>query len=183
MFYDGEWRIDAHEGSADERDEDHGQPRRHLGEAPEDVGERESEAVLLNLTVEWVPVALIRGNLLVLAVDEQLLERLGGGGSAVQGQETSGGGGSRLVGQRLGDLEVVERRRADRPRVAEELLLIAVDDGELGRVGLGGQEGKRCLWSCQFSTRSWPCSETCGHVRSKPGSCFRTVQSTSRCRR
>lgn len=92
-----------------------------------------------------MPVALVRGSLLVLSVHEELLKGLGGSGSAVQGQETNGGRGSRLVGQGLGNLEVVERRRTDGPRVAEKLLLIAVDDGELGRVGLSGQERKRSL--------------------------------------
>ena len=88
-------------------------------------------------------------NLLNLIVDDKLLDGLGGGGGAVQWQVAGGGYGRRLVSQGLGDLEVVQRRRADRPRVAEDALGFAVKVRELGRVGHGGNEGKRCLGQCQ----------------------------------
>lgn len=85
-----------------------------------------------------MPVAFVRSNLLVLSIHEQLLEGLGSGRGAVQWQEANGGSRGGLVSQRLGNLEVIEGWRADRPRVAEKLLLITVDDGKVGRVWLGG---------------------------------------------
>ena len=134
-----------HEGPAHERDNNHRQPGWHLGESPEEVSERDSQAVLLKGSIERVPVALVRRSLLVLVVDEEGLEGLGRGRSAVQGKEADGSSRSGLVGQGLGDLEVVQRRRADGPRVAEDLFLVAIDHGELGRVWLGSQKREGVL--------------------------------------
>jgi hypothetical protein len=77
---------------------------------------------------------LVRGNLLDPIVDNQRLVSLPSGAGAVQGVVADSGDRRRLIGQRLGDLEVVERRRANRPRVAEDVLLLAIKVGELGRV-------------------------------------------------
>lgn len=138
-------RAYLHDGPAEEGDDDHGEPRGHLGEAPQNVGDRDGELVLGEEAVEWVPVALIRGGLLVLAVNDKLLEGLGGGGGAVQGDIADSGRGSRLVGKGLGDLEVVQRWRADRPRVAKDGFLVAVDGSKLGGVRLGGEDGQGSL--------------------------------------
>jgi hypothetical protein len=89
--------------------------------------------------------ALIRLNLLDLVVDDKVLERLDGGGGLVQWLVANGGDGRRLVRHRLGDLEVVQRRCADGPRVAEDVFSFAVEVGELGRIWLCGEDGKRCL--------------------------------------
>jgi hypothetical protein len=89
--------------------------------------------------------ALIRLNLLDLVVDDKLLERLGGSGGLVQRPVANGGDGRRLVSHGLGDLEVVQRRRADGPRVAEDVLRFAVEVGELGRIWPCGEDGQRCL--------------------------------------
>jgi hypothetical protein len=89
--------------------------------------------------------SLVGCDLLNLVVDNQVLERLGGGAGAVQGLVPDGWDGRRLVSEGLGDGEVVQRRRADRPRVAENVLRLAVKVGKLGRIRLGCQYGKRCL--------------------------------------
>jgi hypothetical protein len=136
---------DSHERPAKEGDDNHGHPRRHLGEAPCNVSVRNGQVVLLERTVEGVEDALIRLNLLDLVVDDKVLERLDGGGGLVQRLVANGGDGRRLVRHRLGDLEVVQRRRADGPRVAEDVLSFAVEVGELGRIWLCGEEGKRRL--------------------------------------
>ena len=99
-------------------------------------------------------MANVRLNLLNLVVDDELFDRLGGGRSAVQWQVARSGYGRRLVSQGLGNLEVVQRRRADRPRVAEDTLGFAVKVRELGRVRHGGNEGKRCLGQGQRSALS-----------------------------
>lgn len=95
--------------------------------------------------------ALVRGGLLVFAVHEQLLEGLGSCGSAVQGQEADRRRGGGLVGERLGNLEVVQRWRANRPRAAENLLVVTVDDGEFGRVGFRGKYRDGGLSWCQYA--------------------------------
>jgi hypothetical protein len=84
-----------------------------------------------------VEKALVRHDLGDLVVDNQRLVGLRRGGGAVQGLIADGGDRRRLVSQRLGDREVVQRRRADRPRVAENVLALTVQVGELGRIRLG----------------------------------------------
>lgn len=132
--------CNLHEGPAEERDKDHGQPRGHLREAPCRVSERNGKTVLLEQAVEGVEKTLVRRNGIDLVVDDELLERLGGGRGAVQGLVAELGDGRRLVGQRLGDAELDQGGRADGPRVAEDVLLLAVDEAELGRRGLRGDE-------------------------------------------
>ena len=153
-----------HEGPAKERDQDHRQPGRHLRESPGSVSERNSKAVLLKRAVEGVEDTLIRRNLVNLVVDNKLLERLGGGRGAVQGLVAELGNGRRLVSQRLGDAELDQRRCADRPRVAEDVLPLAVDEAKLGRRGLGGDDRDGCL---QLSTRR-PTEGFCEYIRSTP---------------
>ena len=136
---------DLHERPADERDENHGQPGRHLGEGPENIGNRDRHAILLERSVERMEDTLIRRGVLKLVVDHEGLDGLGRSGGAVQGNVAGSRGRGRLVGQRLRDGEVVERWRTDGPRVAENGLRVAVHDGELGSVGLSGQEGKGSL--------------------------------------
>jgi hypothetical protein len=126
-------RAFLHECPAEERDKDHRQPRRHLGEAPGSVSERNGQAILLQQAVEGVEDTLVRRNGIELVVDNELLEGLGGGGGAVQRLVAELRDGRRLVGQRLGNAELEQRGRANRPRVAEDVLLFAVDKGELGR--------------------------------------------------
>lgn len=95
--------------------------------------------------------ALVGSDLLDLVVDNQLLQCLRGSAGAVQGLISHNRDRRRLISQRLGDGEVVDRRRADGPRVAENVLLLAIEVGKLGRVRLGRQDGKRCLISCQYT--------------------------------
>lgn len=121
-----------HEGPAEEGDEDHGQPGGHLGEGPGDVSVRNGEAVLLQDTVEGVEGTLVRGNLVNFVLKYQLLEGLGGGRGAVQGLVAVLGNGRGLVSQRLGEVELDQRRRAETPRVAEDVLLLAVEEAKLG---------------------------------------------------
>jgi hypothetical protein len=135
----------SHKRPADERDQDHRQPGRHLGKSPEDPRDRDSQVVLLKRSVEGVEDALVRRRVLELTVNNELLDGLGGGRCAVQGEEARSGGRSGLVGQRLGDGKVVDGWRADGPRVAENWFIIAVENGELGSVGLRGKEGKGSL--------------------------------------
>ena len=134
-----------HEGPAEERDEDHGQPGRHLGESPGNVGVGDGEAVLLESAVEGVEDTLIREDLVKLVVKDKLLECLGGGGGAVQLLEADLRDGRRLVGQRLGNAQLDQRWRANRPRVAEDVLPLAIDEAKLGRRGHSGDDGGGCL--------------------------------------
>jgi hypothetical protein len=137
--------LSLHEGPAEEGDEDHGQPGGHLGEGPGDVSVRDGEAILLQGTVEGVEGTLVRGNLVNTVLKDELLEGLGGGRGAVQGLVAVLGNGRGLVSQRLGDVELDQRRRADAPRVAEDVLLLAVEVAKLGRRGRGGKDSGRCL--------------------------------------
>ena len=138
--------IDLHEGPAEERNQDHWQPRGHLGEAPGHVAVRNSQSKLLELTVEGVEETLVRRDIRNLVVDNQSLVGLGGSASAVQGLVADDWDGRRLVCQRLGDREQVQRWCADRPRVAENVLLLTVKVRKLGRVRLCSHDGKRCLF-------------------------------------
>lgn len=96
----------SHEGPAEERDEDHRQPRRHLGEAPGNVTKGNSQAILLHQTVKGVEETLIGRDLINLIVDDKLLEGLSGGRGAVQRLVAELGNGRRLISQRLGDAEL-----------------------------------------------------------------------------
>lgn len=104
-----------HEGPAEERDKDHRQPRGHLGEAPGNVCEWDGKVVLLEQTIEGVERTLVRGDLVNLVVNNKLLEGLGGSRGAVQGLVAVLRNRRRLVGQRLGNAELDQRWRADRP--------------------------------------------------------------------
>lgn len=86
--------------------------------------------------------SLVRFYLLNLIVDNKGLERLGGGGGTVQGLVADDWDGRRLVRQRLGDRERVQRRGSDAPRVAKDVFSLAVKVRELGRVGLGSEDGE-----------------------------------------
>lgn len=110
--------VALHESPAEERDKNHGQPGRHLRKSPGSVSEGNGKAVLLKQAVEGVERALIRSNIVDLVVDNKLLEGLGGGRGSVQGLVAELRYGRRLVGQRLGDGELDQRRRAKGPRVA-----------------------------------------------------------------
>lgn len=134
-----------HERSAKERDGNHRHPRGHLRQSPADVTKGNSQLVLLQQAIERVENTLIRLNLLNLVVYNKLLDRLGRSRRAVKRHVADCGDGRRLVGQRLGDLEVVERRGANRPRVAEDALNLAVDEAELWRIGGGSEDGQRCV--------------------------------------
>lgn len=139
--------VVLHEGPAEERDEDHGQPRGHLGEGPCNVSVRNGEAVLLKGTVEGVEGTLVRCDLVNLVLQDKLLEGLGRGRGAVQGLVAVLGNRRRLVSQRLGNVELDQRRCADAPRVAEDVLLLAVDVAKLGRRGRRGNDSGRRLVS------------------------------------
>lgn len=133
----------AHERPADKRDDDHGEPRRHLGETIGEVAVGNSEVILLHGAIERVEVAPVRLNLSNFIIDNELLDRFRGSGSAVQCLVASDRDRRRLVGEWLRDLEEVQRRRVNGPRVAQNTLGFAVQVRELGRVGHGSDEGSR----------------------------------------
>jgi hypothetical protein len=89
---------------------------------------------------------LVRKNVVNLVINDKLLECLGGGRGAVQLLEANLRNGCRLVGQRLGNAKLDQRWRANRPRVAEDVLPLAIDEAKLGRRGLSGDDGDGCLW-------------------------------------
>jgi hypothetical protein len=134
-----------HKRPAKERDRNHRQPRGHLSEAPGNVGIRDSQTELLKFAVERVEDALVGRDFLNLVADNEVLEGLRRGAGAVQGLVADGRNRRRLVREGLGNGEVVERRRADRPRVAEDALHLTVEVGKLGRIRLGRQNGERGL--------------------------------------
>lgn len=107
--------VYLHERSGQEGDDNHRHPRGHLGESPCNICVGKSQVVLLERTVEGMEDSLVWLNLLNLVVDDELLDGLGGGRRAVQGLVADSGNWRRLVGKRLGDLEVVDRGRADGP--------------------------------------------------------------------
>ena len=129
-----------HESPAEERDKNHRQPGGHLRESPSSIAKRNSKTVLLEETVEGVEDALVRRNGVNLFVNNKFLERLGGSRGAVQGLVAELRDGCRLISQWLGDAELDQRRCADRPRVAENVLLFAIDKAKLGRGGLRGND-------------------------------------------
>ena len=90
---------------------------------------------------------LIRLNFLNLIIDNKRFESLECGRRAVQRLITNGWNGGRLVSQRLRDLKVVERGRANGPSVAEDGFSLAIQVGELGRIRLRGEQRERCLAS------------------------------------
>jgi len=92
-----------------------------------------------------VPGALIRLPLLVLLIEDKFLQRVGSGGIALQRDIASSGRGSGLVGQRLGDVEEVDRRRANRPRIAENGLIVTIKDRKLRGVGFRRAESYSLL--------------------------------------
>jgi hypothetical protein len=144
-LHDAAEHSSLHEGPAEEGDQDHGQPGGHLGESPGNVSVGNGEAVLLESAVEGVEDALIREDLVKLVVNDKLLECLGGSRGAVQLLEANLRNGRGLVGQRLGNAQLDQRWRADRPRVAEDILPLAIDEAKLGRRGLSGDDGNGCL--------------------------------------
>ena len=91
--------------------------------------------------------ALVRLSLFNLVVKDERLERLHGCRGPVQRLVANRRGGGRLVRQRLGDLEVVKRGRADGPGVAEDRFSLAVEIGKLGRIGLRSEQRKGSLAS------------------------------------
>lgn len=96
----------------------------------------------MKLAVEWVEETLIGCNLLDLIVENQCLEGLSRGAGAVQGLVSDDWDRRRLVSQRLGDGEIIQRRRANGPRVAEDVILLAVKISELRRVRLSRKHWK-----------------------------------------
>jgi hypothetical protein len=92
--------------------------------------------------------AFIRRGVVQLLVNDEGLDGFGSGRSAVQGNISDRGGRRGLISQRLWNGELVERWRTDRPGIAENRLLIAVNGGKLGRIRLCSQERKRSLVAC-----------------------------------
>jgi hypothetical protein len=89
---------------------------------------------------------LIRLDLLDLVIENQVLDGLRGGRGAVKGLVAHSRNRRGLVSQRLRDLEIVERRRADGPRIAKDVVNLAVEVGELGRVRLRSKQRETRLW-------------------------------------
>lgn len=87
-----------HERPAEEGNQDHRQPRRHLVETPQNVANGHSQTILLQSASERMPVSLIRLRLLVLLVDDKLLQSLAVGSIAPHREITSSWRGGGLVG-------------------------------------------------------------------------------------
>ena len=121
-----------HKGPAQERDKNHRQPGGHLRESPSSISERNSKTVLLEETVEGMEDAFVRRNGVNLVVNNKLLECLGGSRGTVQGLVAELRDGCRLIGQWLGNAELDQRGRTNGPRVAEDVLLFAIDEAKLG---------------------------------------------------
>lgn len=136
---------DLHEGPAEKGNSDHRQPGRHLREAPSSVSVGNGQTVLLQRAIEGVEKTLVRSNLVNLVINKKFLESLGGGRGAVQRLVADLGNRRRLVSQRLGNAELDQRWRADRPRVAENVLPLTVDEAKFGRRRLGGDDRGGCL--------------------------------------
>lgn len=141
--------FNLHDRSAEEGNQNHWQPRRHLGEAPGDIAVRDSQVVLPERAIEGVEETLIGLDLLNLVVHNQVLEGLGSCRGTVQGLVADSRNGRRLISKGLGDLEVVERGCANRPSVAKDILDFAVKVSKLGRIWLGSKNGKGSLGMCQ----------------------------------
>lgn len=162
--------MNLHERSAEQRDEDHRHPGRHLRESPQNVSQRNSKTKLGDLAVEWMPEALIRLSLLIFLINDKLLESIGGSRGAVQLDVANSGSGRRLISQRLGNAEVVDRRRADRPGVAKNRLIITVHNSEFWRVGLRRVEGRKLLArvSTGIFDMKYTVKRECNYLRSTP---------------
>jgi hypothetical protein len=78
-----------------------------------------------------MPWALVWSHFFIFFIDNELFEGLGGSRGAVQVNVTSSWRWRGLVCQRLRYIEVVNRRRTDGPRVAQDGLLITVENREL----------------------------------------------------
>jgi len=87
-----------------------------------------------------VEEALVGCGLLVCLLKVNSGDLGGADGGAVERDGANSGSGGALVGERLGELDVQDTRRADTPGVAEDTILVAVQVGEVRRVGGGGEE-------------------------------------------
>lgn len=121
-----EWR-NLHEGPAEHGDGNHGQPARHLGETPDNVGDGDGKAVLLERAIEGVENALVRLGVLVSLLDVNLGDVGSGGVDPVQVDEADSRSGLGLIGKRSRDKHVKDRGRTSGPTVAEDGLSLAVD--------------------------------------------------------
>lgn len=135
----------VHDVAADERDADHESPAGDLGEAPDGVAYRNVEAVLSERAIEGVEEALVGFGLLVGLVEVDSGNLGGRDGSAVERQNADSGSRSALVGERLGELNVQNARRANTPGAAEDTVLLAVQVGKVGRVGGGGEQSDTAI--------------------------------------
>lgn len=133
--------IYIHELPAEEGDTDHEGPAGNLGESPDGPAERDVKTVLSERAVERVEEALVGCGLLVRLFNVDGGDLRSGDGGAVDVDGADGRGGSSLVGEWLRELHVEDLGRADTPGVAEDTVLVAVQVGEVGRVGSGGEEG------------------------------------------
>lgn len=125
--------------------------------------------------------ALIWLYILNLVINDERLEGLGRGRGAIQRPVTDGRDRCGLIRQGLGDLKVVERGRANRPRVAENALGFTVQIGEFGRIWFCGEDRERGLdgWGQLYASVN---TESSMYLRSTPWLRCHRSQNTSRCR-
>lgn len=157
-----------HESSAEHGDGNHWQPRWHLCKSPHNIANRDVGSSSSEETIKWMPDALIRCSVRVLGFGVQFNNIASCRIYLVQWDKANSCSGLRLVGQWLREQDVHYLRWANGPRVAEDLLSIAVDAGKLRR-GSGcfqkrngflsqllAVSSTRCFLPCYFSLQSIP---------------------------
>jgi hypothetical protein len=139
-----EWWIrdarDSHDRSAEEGNNEHEGPRGDNVEAPKNVANRNSQAVVSKDAVEWVEVALDETEALLHGLGLKIEDGLGADGREIQGLPVDI---DRSRGRQ--HLKDPERTRAGTPAIAQRLLIFAVQAREMGGVGLGRELGSRLL--------------------------------------
>ena len=122
-----------HECSAQETNSDHRKPRRHLRQAPRNIGDRKAQVILSQETIKRVPNTLIRLSLLICLLGAKRHDVRGSNGGTVEGNVANSRCRARLIGERTRDRHVIDGRRSGSPGVAEQRFVLAVKDGEVGR--------------------------------------------------
>jgi hypothetical protein len=84
-----------------------------------------------------MPDALIWFHVLVSRLGRDRGDLGGGNGSPIQGNVVNQRSGRRLIGERVGNRNVVDRGGTDCPSIAENRLALAVKNGEFRRTGGG----------------------------------------------
>lgn len=132
---------DSHDGSAEETDTDHEHPARDSADTVDEVTERNVQVVLSEDTVGRVEEALVGRALSVLLLGVDLVQILSGNGGGIHVDKVEVGRETLFaLWLGLGNLEVVDGGRAGGPGRAQDALLLAVQQTEVRRGGVGREE-------------------------------------------